>query len=121
MAPSSCTAVPLACRARSSFANPRALRARLRLHVPVGDAVSKLHNWVRQGAEVVYLSSHRKVEDLRKDEEVLRRYGFPEGSVLHRRPDKSLRRQSRKPVVFKKSDRGCASSVRLWTLGFTEE
>jgi len=58
-------------------------------YVPVGDAVSKLHNWVRQDAEVVYLSSHRKVEDVRKDEEVLRRYAFPEGSVLQRRPDDS--------------------------------
>ena len=58
-------------------------------YVPVGDAVSKLHNWVRQGAEVVYLSSHRTVENVRKDEAVLRRYAFPEGPVLRRRPDDS--------------------------------
>ncbi len=42
-------------------------------YVPLGGAVIKLLSWVRQGAEVVYLSSHRSVRDVRKDEEVLRR------------------------------------------------
>lgn len=85
---SSAVGVPREERVRQSAAREPSVRD-FASYVPVGDAVSKLHSWVRQGAEVVYLSSHREVEDVRKDEEVLRRYRFPEGSVLHRGPNES--------------------------------
>lgn len=85
---SSAVGVPRDERVRQSATHERSVRD-FASYVPVGDAVSKLHNWARHGAEIVYLSSHRKVDDVRKDEEVLRRYGFPEGSVLQRGPDDS--------------------------------
>ena len=85
---SSAVGVPREERVRQSAAREPSVHD-FASYVPVGDAVSKLHSWVRQGAEVVYLSSHRSVEDVRKDEEVLRRYCFPEGSVLQRWPDES--------------------------------
>lgn len=53
-------------------------------YVPVGNVVRKLQAWKQQGAEIVYLSSHKKVEDVEKDEVVLRNYGFPDGRVFFR-------------------------------------
>lgn len=54
-------------------------------YVPVENAVSKLRSWAKQGANIIYLSSHRNPHDVEKDEAVLRRYGFPPGDVLFRR------------------------------------
>ena len=85
---SSAVGVPREQRVRQSSTHEPSVRE-FASYVPVGDAVSKLHNWARQGAEVVYLSSHRRAEDVRKDEAVLRRYGFPEGPVLQRGSDDS--------------------------------
>jgi hypothetical protein len=53
-------------------------------YVPVDDAVAKLQRWHQQGAEIVYLSSRRKPEDIEVDELVLRKHGFPEGQVFFR-------------------------------------
>jgi hypothetical protein len=53
-------------------------------YVPVGDVVRKLQAWKEQGAEIVYLSSNRQVEDVEKDKLVLRLHGFPEGQVFFR-------------------------------------
>jgi hypothetical protein len=53
-------------------------------YVPVGDAVQKIQTWREQGAEILYLSSHEKVEDVEKDKFVLRTYGFPDGPVYFR-------------------------------------
>jgi hypothetical protein len=39
--------------------------------------VTKLQRWRQQGAEIVYLSSHRKPEDVEIDKLVLGRHGFP--------------------------------------------
>lgn len=54
-------------------------------YVPVGDAVRKTRGWTQQGAQIVYMSSHQTDDDLEKDREVLRRYGFPQGEVQFRR------------------------------------
>jgi hypothetical protein len=53
-------------------------------YVPIGEAVAKLQCWHEQGAQIVYLSSHRDPQDVAKDELVLRRYAFPPGAVLFR-------------------------------------
>lgn len=55
-------------------------------YVPVGDAVRKLRTWEGQDVEIVYLSSHKKAEDVEKDKAVLQRYGFPAGQVFYRHP-----------------------------------
>jgi hypothetical protein len=54
-------------------------------YVPVGEVVQKLQAWRREGAEIIYLSSHRKTEDVEVDRSVLRKYGFPEGQIFYRR------------------------------------
>ena len=51
-------------------------------YIPVGNAVQKLQMWKKQGAEIVYLSSHKNEEDVEKDKAVLRGHGFPDGQVF---------------------------------------
>lgn len=53
-------------------------------YLPVGEAVRKLQGWKEQGAEIVYLSSHRQVEEVEVDKAVLRNYGFPDGQIFFR-------------------------------------
>jgi hypothetical protein len=40
-------------------------------YIPVGDAARKLQAWAGEGAQISYLSSHKKVEDVEKDKVVL--------------------------------------------------
>ena len=53
-------------------------------YIPVGNVLRKLRTWEQQGAEILYLSSHKKVEDVEKDKAVLQNYGFPDGQVFFR-------------------------------------
>ena len=56
-------------------------------YVPIGNSPSKLQKWNIQGAEIVYLSSHLKLEDVAKDKSVLRKFNFPEGEIYFRRSE----------------------------------
>ncbi len=58
-------------------------------YVPVGNAVQKLRSWQKQGADILYLSSHQDTKDVAKDEVVLKRYGFPPGPVYYRQNGES--------------------------------
>ena len=60
-------------------------------YIPVGSVVAKLNNWVKQGAEIIYLSSHKTEEGVEKDRGVLKRYNFPEGAVHYRRQDEEYK------------------------------
>ena len=55
-------------------------------YIPVGHAVEKLETWSQQGAEIVYLSSHKKIEHVQEDLVVLQRYSFPSGQTVFRQP-----------------------------------
>ncbi|HUS85242.1 MAG: hypothetical protein MUO58_00975 [Anaerolineales bacterium] len=54
-------------------------------YVPVGGSPQKVQSWTAQGAEVVYLSSHRRPEDIEKDRSVLKAHQFPEGEICFRK------------------------------------
>ncbi|MBS3052439.1 MAG: hypothetical protein J4428_03655 [Candidatus Aenigmarchaeota archaeon] len=56
-------------------------------YIPVDNAVRKLKAWKRQGAEILYLSSHQTGEDVEKDKLVLKKYGFPRGHIFYRRKE----------------------------------
>lgn len=69
-------------------------------YLPIGKAVGKLQNWVKQDAEIFYLSALTENKKARGDEivgkkglkqekELLRKYGFPEGEVYHRQINES--------------------------------
>ena len=58
-------------------------------YIPVGDAVQKLKSWESQGAEILYLSSHKEMTGIGEDRSVLEKYDFPQGKIFYRREDKS--------------------------------
>ncbi len=58
-------------------------------YVPVGQAVRKLRAWQEQGAEIVYLSSRRLLNEIELDQQVLRTHGFPEGRIFFREGDEA--------------------------------
>lgn len=52
--------------------------------VPIGNAVQKLTSWKSQGADISYLTSRRKINQLEEVRQVLKKYNFPEGQLLFR-------------------------------------
>lgn len=53
-------------------------------YVPIGNAPRKLRRWQAQGAEILYFSSHRNIDDIEKDKTVLYKYEFPHGTIFFR-------------------------------------
>ena len=53
--------------------------------VPIGNCVSKIETWKRQGATIVYLTSRRTQEEIETIGNVLRKFSFPEGELFFRR------------------------------------
>lgn len=54
-------------------------------YVPIGNVVEKLITWQKQGAEIAYLSSHKSLDNVKKDEVVLNRYNIPKGDIYYRK------------------------------------
>ncbi|MFW9825485.1 MAG: hypothetical protein ACFFE4_21260 [Candidatus Thorarchaeota archaeon] len=54
-------------------------------YIPIGNVIKKLNSWHNQGAEISYLSSHLTLENIKKDEFVLKKYNFPEGIIFYRK------------------------------------
>jgi len=55
-------------------------------YVPVAEAVQKLTHWQEDGAEIFYLTSRRKPDEIQQVQSVLRKHEFPDGQLLFRRP-----------------------------------
>lgn len=53
-------------------------------YVPTGKAVAKLKNWVSQGAQIYYLTSHENAAGVEIDKQVQAKYGFPKGKIYWR-------------------------------------
>lgn len=53
-------------------------------YVPTGKAVEKLSGWVKQGAQICYLTSHQEAKMIPVDQAVLDKYGFPKGEIFYR-------------------------------------
>lgn len=53
-------------------------------YVPIGNSLKKIQNWKKQGAKIIYLSSHKKRKDVIKDEKVLNKYHFPKSKIYYR-------------------------------------
>ncbi len=52
--------------------------------IPIGDAIKKITSWKNQGAEILYLTSRRKSDQIDDVRQVLKKYNFPEGKFLFR-------------------------------------
>jgi len=53
-------------------------------YIPIDKANEVLSEWKAGGVEIVYMSPHKNEADLNKDKQVLQRYNFPQGKVVHR-------------------------------------
>ncbi|MGH4137091.1 hypothetical protein [Clostridium sp.] len=53
-------------------------------YIPIGTSDRKLGIWKKQGAEIIYLSSNKNLEDIKKDMFILKKYGFPKEQILFR-------------------------------------
>ncbi|MBN1160074.1 MAG: hypothetical protein JXA43_02450 [Candidatus Diapherotrites archaeon] len=53
-------------------------------YIPIGNAVQKLKKWKESGAEIFYLTSRKKPEEVAQIQRVLQDYDFPDGKLLHR-------------------------------------
>ena len=51
---------------------------------PTGNAVAKLTGWVKQRAQICYLTSHENANMVPVDQRVLDKYGFPKGEIYWR-------------------------------------
>lgn len=60
-------------------------------YIPVGNANEKLKSWEKQGAEILYLSSHETAKDIEKDKSVLEKYDFPKGQIFYRQNGESYK------------------------------
>lgn len=54
-------------------------------YIPIGKAVQKLNHWKKQGAQILYLTSRGKAEEVKKVKNVLKKRGFPDGELFFRR------------------------------------
>ena len=100
-------------------------------YVPVGNAVGKLNKWVKQGAEISYLSAlteDKKArgdeiigrDGLRVDREILDRYGFPKGEIYHRQKGESYTQIAEKimPDILIEDDCESIGGTKEMTITF---
>ncbi|MDP3882303.1 MAG: hypothetical protein Q8Q31_05490 [Nanoarchaeota archaeon] len=60
-------------------------------YLPIGKAVEKLKNWKLEGAEILYLTSRKKSEEIEEIQGVLNKQGFPKGKLLFRQDNESYK------------------------------
>src|SRR3989338_113867 len=60
-------------------------------YVSVGNAVKKLQNWKNDGAEILYLTSRRKPEEIQQIQNVLKKFKFPDGQLLFRQKNEEYK------------------------------
>jgi len=74
-------------------------------YIPIGNVVEKLITWQKQGAEIAYLSSHKSLDNVKKDEIVLNRYNFPKGVIYYRKVNNwNLPIEEAKPDILIEDD-----------------
>jgi len=60
-------------------------------YIPIGNAVEKLKTWKNQDAEILYLTSRRKPEEIEQIKNALKKHSFPEGQLLFRQKDEKYK------------------------------
>jgi lincosamide nucleotidyltransferase A/C/D/E len=64
---------------------------RFKNYIPVDNAVKKLKIWVRQGAEICYLTSRRSKKEVSFIQQILDKYNFPKGELYFRNKDEEYK------------------------------
>lgn len=73
------------------FLHGTTIREEKEVDLPIGQASKKLRAWKDQGAEIVYLTHRRKLEDVEKESRVLEKHGFPKGPIFYRETGEEYR------------------------------
>ncbi|MFH1315801.1 MAG: hypothetical protein ABIH67_05415 [Candidatus Uhrbacteria bacterium] len=61
-------------------------------YIPVGgQSVQKIKAWKDQEAEIIYLTSRRKIEEIQAIQDVLTRNDFPKGDLVYRQGDEEYK------------------------------
>jgi hypothetical protein len=60
-------------------------------YIPIGQAANKLNLWQSQGAKISYLTSRRKTSEIRDIQDVLDKYGFPNGDIYFRKENEGYK------------------------------
>lgn len=91
-------------------------------YIPVGNANEKLKSWEKQGAEILYLSSHETVKDVEKDKSVLEKYDFPKGQTFYRQNGESYKNIAEKitPNVLIENDCESIGGEKEMTITFVK-
>ncbi len=53
-------------------------------YIPIGGAALKIQKWKNQGAEIAYLTSRKKLNEIENIKQILRKHNFPEGEFFYR-------------------------------------
>lgn len=59
--------------------------------IPIGGAVKKIVSWKNQGAEILYLTSRRKADQIEDVKQGLKKHDFPDGQFLFRQEDEEYK------------------------------
>ena len=54
-------------------------------YIPIDNAARTIRNWSEYGAEIYYLSPHKRIHDALIDKTILIKNNFPNGTVLYRK------------------------------------
>ncbi len=60
-------------------------------YVPIGDAITKLTSWIKDGATIMYLTSRKKPEEIQQIRKVLNANNFPEGNLVFQQEEESYK------------------------------
>lgn len=86
--------------------------------VPVGDAVKKLASWKNQGAEILYLTSRRKTDQIEYVKQGLKKYNFPDGQFLFRQKNEEYKDVAERvvPDILIEDDCESLGGMDEWTI-----
>lgn len=75
-------------------------------YIPVGNSPQKLTKWKKQGADIFYITSRRKPEQIKDIQNVLKRHNFPGGKLLFRKEKEKYKDVAEKliPDIFIEDD-----------------
>jgi hypothetical protein len=60
-------------------------------YVPIGASAEKLSGWAREGAQIMYLTSRTKPNEIQSVRNILDRHGFPAGRLAFRQGDEEYK------------------------------
>lgn len=60
-------------------------------YIPIGNAVSKITSWVKNGAKIVYLTSRREPGEIKDIRNILNKNMFPEGILEFRKGNEAYK------------------------------